>query len=69
LKPQSYALRIASYARSSKWAVAAVDQLREAGQHAFLVPTADQVGREPMARLVVGEFPNWDAAYHEGQRM
>lgn len=68
-KPQPYALRIASYARSSKWAVAAVDQLREAGQHAFLVPTADQGGREPMVRLVVGEFSNWDAAYREGQRM
>ncbi|HIG53311.1 MAG TPA: polysaccharide biosynthesis tyrosine autokinase [Candidatus Handelsmanbacteria bacterium] len=68
-KPQPYALRIASYARSSKWAVAAVDQLREAGQHAFLVPTADQGGRERMVRLMVGGFPNWDAAYREGQRM
>jgi capsular exopolysaccharide synthesis family protein len=68
-KPQPYALRIASYARSSKWAVAAVDQLREAGQHAFLVPTADQGDRGPMVRLVVGEFSNWDAAYREGQRM
>ncbi len=39
-KPHPYALRVAAYKRSSKWAVAAVEQLREAGQRAFLVPIA-----------------------------
>ena len=68
-KPHPYALRVASYARSSKWAVSAVEQLREVGQHAFLVPIADPSGGEPMVRLMVGGFPNWDAAYREGQRL
>ena len=68
-KPHPYALRVAAYKRSSKWAVAAVEQLREAGQRAFLVPIAGRSADEAMVRLVVGGFPNWDAAYHEGQRM
>ena len=68
-KPHPYALRVASYARASKWALAAVNQLRAAGQHAFLVPIADRADSEPMVRLIVGGYPNWDAAYREGQRL
>jgi cell division septation protein DedD len=46
-----------------------VDQLRESGQRAFLVPLAGEVDGKLMVRLMVGGFPNWDAAYREGQRL
>jgi len=68
-KPHPYALRIASYAQSSKWAISAVDQLREVGLHAFLVPLDSPADGKPMIRLMVGGFPNWDAAYREGQHL
>jgi len=62
-----YAIRIAAYKPTSTWAGIAVQELRDSGEEAFLVPVV--VDGRSVVRLLTGSFARWDDAHGQARKL
>ncbi len=66
-RAEAYAIRVASYPPSNKWAIQHLKHLRENDQAAFLVPV--EVQNQQWERLMVGGFATWDETFMYAQQL